>query len=270
MSISYRNTINTGIHGPVTGQDPLEACLPRANTFWAGIQPFGHISGIQDWQGTLGYPKWKNTDWLTTSTGSGGAPTADLTPVARTSTIVNSCATIITDDAADGDGWGIQFSMDGGTTADLPFLPTAGQLLFAYGRFKTANTSTNSRFYFGLSDANTDIHNADDDLIMFYKASGALTMVGRTAKAGTATDTSALANSQVNDAYISLGIRVNGVSSIEFWQGTLPGNMTKSATQTTMTNLPDEGMALSFHVETSAAASVTATLQHMVACQEAL
>lgn len=265
-----RNTINTGIHGPSTGQNPLEACFPQSPCpFWAGYQPWGYIGGTQDEQGTLlhGRQKWLASDWKLDALGGAGTT---LTPADSQP----ATATFVTRATADGDGYNMQWSKDGGTTAGPEiFKPTAGTLMIAYGRIKVDNASTDahtkSRFYLGLSDTNADIHNADDDLIMFYKASGAATMVGRLAKAGTATDTSALANSVADNTYISLGIRVNGVSSVEFWQGTTAHDMTLSATQTTVSNIADEEMILSFSGETSEAAAITFYFQHLMAAQEA-
>jgi hypothetical protein len=245
----------------------LEACFPRANAFWAGLQPFGNISGIQDMQGTIDNHKWRAADWLITAIGGAGTTLVPASTHPET-------ATFVTRATADNDGYNIQWSMDGGTTSSAIFTPTAGQMILCYGRFKVDNASTDahtkSRFHFGLSEDDAGIHASDEDTIEFYKASAAATMVGRIANDGTATDTAALGASLVDNTYISLGFRVNGVSSVEFWQGTTAGDMTLAATQTTMTNLPGEPMALSFEGQTSEAAAITFYLQHMVAFQEAI
>lgn len=267
MSVSFRNTINTGIHGPSTGSNPLEACFPQSpSPFWAGIQPFGDLCGTQDMQGTVGKEKWRAANWVITAIGGAGTT---LVPTDAQM----SKATFVTRATADGDGYNIQWSKDGGTTVSEIFLPTAGTLIVAYGRFKADNASTDahtkSRFYFGIGDTDTDIHGSVLEFAGFYKASGAATMVGILDSSGGQTATSALANSLVDNTYISLGIRINGVTSAEFWQGTTAHDMTLSATQTTVTNIPVGESALSFQGETSEAAAITFHLQHLVAFQEA-
>ena len=269
MGYSQANVLVSGLHGFKSGRDVTEACFNSASGLFAGLQPFGMLAGTQDCQGTFGSDKWRAADWVITAIGGAGTT---LVP----SDAAPSQATFVTRATADGDGYNIQWSKDGGTTVSEIFKPTAGQVIVVYGRIKADNASTDahtkSRFHFGLSDTNTDIHNADDDVAMIYKASGAATMVGRIAAGGTATDTSALSNSFVDNTYIQLGIRINGVTSVEFWQGTgsTIGGMSKVATQTTVTNIPDEELALSFQLETSEAAAITAYLQHMVAFQEAI
>ena len=266
MSITYRNTVNTGIHGPSTGQDPIESCFPRANAFWAGLQPFGNIAGIQDMQGTIDNHKWRAADWLVTAIGGAGTT---LTPTASAHPEV---ATFVTRATADNDGYNIQWSMDGGTTTSNIFTPTAGQMILGYGRFKADNAGTDAhtkcRFHFGLTEDDTGVHASDEDTIEFFKASGAATMVGRVANEGTATDTAALAASMVDNTYISLGFRVNGTSSVEFWQGTTASDMVLRLSLTT--GLPDEAMGLFFEGQTSEAVAVTFSLQHLVAFQEAI
>lgn len=269
MAFSQANVISTGVTTYAGGKDGTEACFGKASGLFAGVQPFGVLAGTQDVQGTVGPIKWRAADWVITAHGGAGTTLvpADAHPAS---------ATFVTRATADGDGYNIQWSMDGGTTVHEVFKPTAGQVIVVYGRFKVDNASTDahtkSRFHFGLSDTNTDIHNADDDVIEFYKASGAATMVGRLAAGGTATDTSALTNSLVDNTYIQLGIRVNGVTSVEFWQGagSTIGALSRVATQTTVTNIADEELALSFEGETSEAAAITFYLQHLVALQEAL
>ena len=269
MSVSMRNTINTGIHGPSTGQNPIEACFPQSPCpFWAGLQPFGNTyGGSQDQQGTFGNHKWRAADWLVTAIGGAGTT---LVP----GQTYPEVATYVTRATQDTDGYNIQWSMDGGTTTSNIFVPTAGTLIVGYCRMKADNASTDAhtktRFHWGLTEDDVGVHASDEDTIEFYKASGAATMVGRIANDGTATDTSALANSQADNTYLSMGFRVNGISSVEFWQGLTPHDMTLSATQTTMTNIPTETMGLFHEGQTSEAAAQTFYLQQLCAFQEAL
>lgn len=266
MSVTFRNTINTGIHGPSTGQNPLEACFPQSPCpFWAGIQPFGFLCGTQNYQGTITTRDWYATNWVAGAIGGAGTTwvPSDAQP---------QKATFVTRATSDGDGYNLQWSKDGGTTVSEIFTCTAGLLITAFARFKVDNASTDahtkSRFYFGIGDTDTDIHGSVLEFAGFYKASGAATMVGILDSASQ-TATSALANSVADDTYISLGMRINGVSSVEFWQGTTAHDMTLSATQTTVTHLPDAECALSFQGETSEAAAITFHFQHIVAFQEA-
>lgn len=269
MAFSQANVITTGVTVYASGKDATEACFNKASGLFAGIQPWGLLSGTQDVQGTIGPIKWRAADWVITAHGGAGTT---LVPQDGHPNV----GKFITRATADGDGYNLQWSKDGGTTVQEIFKPTAGEVIVCYGRFKLDNASTDAhtkgRFNFGLSDTNTDIEASDDDLITFVKASGAATMVGRLAKGGTATDTSALTNSLADNTYIQLGIRVNGVTSVEFWQGagSTIGALSRVATQTTVTNLADEELALSFEGETSEAAAITFYLQHLVAFQEAL
>lgn len=267
MSVSMRNTFNTGIHGPSTGQNPLEACLPQAPCpFWAGIQPLGFLCGTQNYQGTLTSKDWAATSWVITAIGGAGTTwvPSDAQP---------QRATFVTRATADGDGYNLQWSKDGGTTVSEIFKPTAGTLIVGYIRMKVDNASTDahtkSRFYFGIGDTDTDIHGSVLIFTGFYKASGAATMVGILDN-GSQTATSALANSAVDNTYLTLGFRINGVSSVEFWQGTTPHDMALAANQTTVTNMADAECALSLQGETSEAAAITYYVQHVVAFQEAI
>ena len=268
MSVTFRNTINTGIHGPSTGQDPLEACLPTANAFWAGVQPFGYYGGLQDHVGTYGKHKWQIADWVSTAVGGAGTALVEIAAAHPSISKTISRAT------ADNDGYNLQWSKDGGTTVSDTFLLAAGQLTMAYFRFKVDNSSTDahtkSKVFVGLSSSDVGILASDADVVGFLKAGGAATMVGTIAAGSTATDTAALANSLVDNTYISLGLRFNGITSVEFWQGTLPGNMTLSATQTTMTNKPVLGMALSMAFATSEAVAIDFYCQQAEAIQEAI
>jgi hypothetical protein len=269
MSISFRNTINTGIHGPSTGQNPLEACLPQTpSPFWAGVQPFGHIAGIQDEQGSFGKHKWQIADWVSTAVGGAGTAGVEIAATHPSTFKIISRAT------QDLDGYNMQWSKDGGTTVSDPFVLAAGQLQLAYFRIKVDNASTDAHtkadIFVGLSSSDTGILASDADVVGFLKASGAATMVGTIAASGTATDTSALANSVVDNTYITLGLRFNGITSVEFWQGTTPFDMTLSATQTTMTNKPVLGMALSMAFNTSEASAIDFYAQHAYAMQEAI
>lgn len=266
MSITYRNTINTGIHGPSTGQNPLEACFPQSPCpFWAGYQPFADISGTQDHQGTFGQIKWRAADWKITAIGGAGTTLVPQDSQPNT-------ATFVTRATADGDGYNLQWSMDGGTTTQSIFKPTAGTLIIAFARFKMDNVAndahTKSKLFFGLSEDDAGILASDEDCAGFLKAAAANSTVGTIANDGTATDTADLLDF-ANDTYISLGMRINGVTSVEFWKGTTAHDMTRLSTQTTVTNIPNEAMALSFEGQTSEAAAITFTLQHLMAAQEA-
>lgn len=236
--------------------------------FWAGWQPFGGAAGTTQEQGSFGNRAWLAAHWLVTAIGGAGTT---LTPTASG---YPQGATFITRATADNDGYNIQWSQDGGTTTSNIFVPTAGTLIIGYGRFKLDNASTDAhtkgRFHFGLTEDDAGVQASDEDTVEFYKASAAATMVGRIANDGTATDTSALGASLADNTYISLGFRVNGVTSVEFWQGTTPHDMSLAATQTTVTNLPGEPMGLFYEGQTSEAAAITFYLQHLYAYQEAL
>lgn len=268
MAISQGNVITTGVTQYKGGKDATEAVFNSASGLFAGIQPFGLFSGVQDMQGTFGSNKWRATDWLITPIGGAGTtlvPTASGYP---------SVATFVTRATGDNDGYNIQWSMDGGTTTSNIFVPTANTIIVGYCRFKLDNAAndahTKGRFHWGLTEDDTGVHASDEDTVEFYKASGAATMVGRVAADGTATDTSALSNSIANDTYIQLGFRVNGTTSVEYWQGAslTGGGLSRMATLSS--GLPDEAMGLFFEGQTSEAAAVTFTLQHLIAFQEAI
>lgn len=269
MAYSQGNVLVSGLHGFKSGRDVTEACFNSASGLFAGIQPFGMFTGVQDWQGTYGSIKWRAADWVITAVGGAGTT---LVP----SQTQPNVATFVTRATQDHDGYNLQWSMDGGTTVQEIFKPTAGTVIVGYARFKADNASTDAHtkcgWFFGLSSVDTGIIASDADVVGLLKASAAATMVGTIANAGTATNTSALTNSMVDNTYLQVGFRVNGVTSIEFWQGTglTGGGLSKVATQTTVTNIPDEEMCLSFAGETSEAAAVTFTLQHMIAFQEAI
>lgn len=268
MGVNQNNTVNTGLHGSETGKDPLEACLPLSSGLFKGIQPFGIFAGTQDMQGTFGADKWRASDWVINYIGGTGVT---LVPQAGQPAI----GKFSTRGTTDGDGYNLQWSMDGGTTIHEIFKPLAGTVIVGYARFKVDNSSTDahtkSRWYFGIGDADTDIHGSVLNFVGFYKASGAATMVG-VLDASSQTLTSALTDSLVDNTYIQLGFRINGTTSVEFWQGSgvKPGSMRRVTTQTTVTNLPTANMALSFQGETSEGVAVDYYLQHMIAFQEAI
>lgn len=269
MAFSQGNVVTTGVTGFKGGKDATEACFNSASGLFAGLQPFGMLSGTQDMQGTFGSDKWKAADWLITAIGGAGTT---LVP-AQT---YPSVATFVTRATADNDGYNIQWSMDGGTTTSNIFIPTANTIIVGYCRYKIDNASTDAhtkgRVHWGLTEDDTGVHASDEDTIEFYKASAAATSVGRIANDGTASDTSALASSLADNTYIQQGFRVNGVTSIEFWQGasTTIGGMSREATQTTVTNIPTETMGLFFEGQTSEAVAQTFSIQHLVAFQEAM
>jgi hypothetical protein len=265
---SQDNTINTAVSGPRQGKDPLEACFPSASKFFYGFQPFNIITGQMLCQGTTGFnmPKWRLEDWIVNSIGGAGTT---LTPL---NTYPNR-ATFVTRATSDGDGYNIQWGDRAASAAvKETFTPTANTTIWAYGVFKVDNASTDahtkSRFYFGLGDVDTDVHGSVLEFMGFYKASGAATMIGildETAQDATA----ALANSVVDNTFIQLGMRVNGVTSVEFWQGTgvKPADMSRMATITDVTDLPSTDLSLSFQGETSEAVAITYTLDTLVAFQ---
>lgn len=269
MAFSQANVLATGISRYNNAKDGTEACFSSGSGLFAGLQPHGGMAGVQDIQGTVGNHKWRAADWLITAIGGAGTT---LVP-GQTQPEV---ATFVTRATADNDGYNIQWSMDGGTTTSNIFLPTAGLLIVGYCRMKADNASTDAhtkcRYHWGLTEDDTGVHASDEDTIEFYKASGAATMVGRIANDGTATDTSALGASMVDNTYLQMGFRVNGVTSVEFWQGTATsiGGMSRAATQTTVTNLPNETMGLFLEGQTSEAAAVTFYLQHLVCIGEAI
>lgn len=258
MPFSMSNLIATGTRSQGGQSDALDAAVGTSSRMWNGFQPFGWLVGRYDGQGTIG-GRWVVADWKVTAQGGAGTSLA-------VSSTQPSLASFITRATADGDGYNMQWTKDGGTTVVPAFIPTAGLNIYCEGRFKVDNAAddahTKSRFYFGIGDADTAIHGSVSKFIGLYKASGAATMVGVIDDTGQTltTGTGAI----TNDTYFTCGFRVNGVSSVDFFV-----NGVLIERQTTVSNLPTAAMALSFEGQTSEAAAITYTLQHLVAFQEA-
>ena len=273
MAFSQANVITTGITTFKSGKDATEACFGSASGLFAGYQPWGPLVGTQDIQGTVGPRRGKFgvADWVATTIGNAG------TALTQVATSYPAIGKIITGATADHDGYQYQWSTDGGSTVDSALVPTAATVLIGYFRLKVDNAGTDahtkSEFFVGVSSTDTAIYASPAAVVGFVKAQGAATMVGEIGQGGTETDTAALSSSLVDNTYIQLGFRVNGVTSIEFWQGTgsTIGGMSRVATQTTVTNIPTTTGALSIAVGTDTNHAATDFyIQHAVAMQEAL
>lgn len=257
MPFSMSNLIATGTRSQGGQSDALDAAVGTSSRMWNGFQPFGWLVGRYDYQGTLG-GRWRAADWVITAIG--GAGTTLVPQDSQPST-----ATFVTRATADGDAYNLQWSMDGGTTIQEVFKPTAGLNIYFECRLKVDNVAddahTKSRFYVGIGSVDTDVHGSVTNFVGFYKASGAATAVGIID--ATSQDATAAIATIANDTFITLGFRINGVSSVDFYV-----NGVKTA-QTDVSDLPSTEMALTIQGETSEAAAITYTLQNIVCFQEA-
>lgn len=257
MPFSMNNLLASGNRALGGAADTLDAAVGASSRMWNGFQPFGWLAGRYHYQGTLG-GRWRANDWKITAIGGAGTTLvpADGTP---------PTATFITRATADGDGYNLQWSMDGGTTIQEVFKPTAGLNIYFECKMKLDNAAddahTKGRFYVGISDVDTDLHGSVSNFIGFYKASGAATFAGVLDASSQTLTTST--GTIANDTYITLGFRVNGVSSVDFFvNGVLLEH------QTTVTNLPSTDMCLTIQGETSEAAAITYSFQNIVCWQE--
>lgn len=265
MAIQTGNSIATGIRTPGSRLDAMQAHVAGSSGIWKGFQPLAHLAGMYDLQGSVG-GRWVTNDWVDTAIGGAGTT---LTPQDGHP----STATFVTRATADGDGYNIQWSHDGGTTAHEVFLPTAGHNIYFHSRFKLDNAAndaeTKGRFVAGLIKADTDVyhatrHTGSDSGIGFFKDSGDANIDYALWKGGTATTNADSGVDLANDTFIICAFRVNGVSSVDFLANATYVN------QATVTNIPTEALTLTFQGETSEAAAVTVTLQSLIGAQEAV
>lgn len=265
MAIQNGNSIATGVRTPGSRLDALQAHVAGSSGIWKGFQPLAHLAGMYDIQGSVG-GRWVAADWKVTAIGGAGTT---LTPQDGHP----STATFVTRATADGDGYNIQWSMNGGTTVHEVFKPTAGHNIYFHSRFKLDNAAndahTKGRFVAGLIKADTDVydttrHSGSASGIALFKDSGDANVDYALWNGGAATTDADSGADLSNDTYIICAFRVNGVSSVDFLVDSTKVN------QPTVTNIPTEELALTFQGETSEAAAVTVTLQSLIGAQEAV
>lgn len=266
-----KNTVDTGIRGPKALMDPLKANFPEYGSghLFRGLNWAGLFDGSLAVQGSFpgrDHP-WRAANFKITAQGGAGTT---LVPAVNT---FPASATFVTRATADGDGYNLQWTYDGGTTVAPLFAPAANTLIIGYFRLKLDNAAndahTKGRFYLGIGDADTAIHGSVSKFLGLYKASGAATVKGILDDGAQtlSTETAAV----VNDTFIQLGFRVEGVSKVSFWTGTgtRVGDMTNFSNGTiALTNLPTANMALSIEGQTSEAAAITYTLEQGVVFQQ--
>lgn len=256
-----------GIRGAKSPKDPLKSSFAQYGSghLFYGLNWAGLFDGSLWYQGTFGNHPWRAADWLITAIGGAGTT---LTPADA----APPKATFLTRATADGDGYNMQWSMDGGTTGQEVFLPTANSLIIGYFKGKVDNAAddahTKSRAYFGIGDLDTDIHGSVGNFIGGYKASGAAALIGITD--ATAQDSAGTVGSFVNNTNFQFGFRVEGVTLVNFWwgTGTRVGDLEKVQSQTDVTDLSATEMCLQIQGETSEAAAITFHLEEAVVFQQ--
>lgn len=267
MALQTGNSIATGIRTPGSRLDAMQAHVAGSSGIWKGFQPLAHLAGMYDIQGSVG-GRWVAADWIITALGGAGTT---LTPQDSQP----STATFVTRATADGDGYSIQWSMDGGTTAQEIFKPTANLNIYFHSRFKLDNAAndaqTKGRVVAGLvtKEVDDDYYNATRHSgsaagIALFKDSGDANVDYALWDGGAATTDADSGADLANDTYTICAFRVNGVSSVDFLVDSTKVN------QATVTNIPTEELALTFQGETSEAAAITFTLQSLIGAQEAL
>lgn len=147
---------------------------------------------------------------------------------------------LVTTTAADNEGGGFYFTKDRGTTHWDPFVPTGAYPIFFETRLRlTAAASPLAavaaigigKYYNGDPfDSSSVVQVTDGIYFLSTVTTGALSLVVKAA-AGSSTVT-ALSVSLTADTYTTLGFRINGRTSIDWWCGRKSGKIT------TMTNLP--------------------------------
>jgi len=269
MASSARNVLVGGL-STGEGQDIYEACAPASSRAFGGMQPMANQLGKE-----IAIPHEHLLDvgrhWIYTEIGGGTsnpagvltAPTATLPP-----------RVIITSDGTQHRGAQIQYALAktasgtsaGTSTANALFIPKAGYNIALRCRFRVTTTATNSSWVLGLCPVDTTMLASSvidlTDLLGFYKPSG-ITVTGVVRTSSTSTSSTLTTAFTINDWH-EAEMRINGVSSAEFWW-----NGAK-VVQTTMTNIPTAELTLGFAGVGATAAAATFEIQSLVARQEAI
>lgn len=261
MPSSSKNILAGGPGRLDTSPDVFEAAAPRASGVFQGYQPLGLQVGRQ--QGHNHEETIRAVNWVKTNDGTSSFVTADGHP----------SALLLTTQATANTGTQGQIAKDAGVTAWPRFRPTAGMNIYLEALIALSD-AVSCGLLVGLAPTDTTLLDAAStiggctDFLGFYKAPAAATLVGALRKASAST-LRTLASSQgpatnlTNAGFVSLGMRVNGVTSVDFFVG---GVMTP---EVVMTNLPSVDLALSIALDTAAAAARTATVRRLVCFQEA-
>lgn len=199
------------------------------------------IKYLNDFIGGPGVDASFDDAWTVTRTeGGAGESTAAQTDL-------SGGALLITTDAAENDGINMQLIGESFNLAGT------GIRAFYYGaRFKISD-ATESDFFLGLCDTDTDILGGADDSIGFRKVDGS-TAVSFVTEKGT-TETTASAFTAVADTFYTVEFYYDAdAGTLEvFVDGTSIGFVA-------VTNLPDEEQRVSIHFLAGAAAAKTMTV----------
>lgn len=149
----------------------------------------------------------------------------------------------------------------GGNSATIePFVFEAGKKLVFKTRLKV-NNSNNASLVFGLQKTDTTPL-AVSDGVYFLKPSGAGAVNLILANSSTLTTLSSVATI-ADDTFIEIGFFYDGGTKVEVYV-----NGVKTATQTTLTNLPTANLTLSYGVQNASAVSRVMTLNYIQAFGE--
>lgn len=266
MAFSTRNQLGNG--GAVK-LSALEAALPPADGPLYGAQPFGALDGRFYEIDSKALIHGLGTNWIYTEVGTNSVealtiPTATLPP-----------RVIFTSDANANSGAQLQFAAAsapsttaaGALAAFAGFIPRAGTVIHALLRFRITTTIANSGLIFGLTPVDTTVLNAGaigfTEGITLKKLRTVSVISGdmRVSSTSTATALSPTAT-VVIDTWHTIGFRLNGVTSVEYF---FDGNKTGS---TTMTNIPTAALCPSIAFEAGTAAAATIEISGVYFGQE--
>jgi hypothetical protein len=225
-----------------------------------GCQPFGAIDGRYTQITANELLMCAGENWVATEVGTSGSKIVTAPTATQPLRLIYTSGT-----AGAGDGLNLQHAVAatlGSTsrTSIATFFPAAGRIMAGQMKFRITTTVANCEMFFGLATAadTTMLSSAGaitvTELVGIRKlrssalAAGSMSVTGPTT---TATTLSPAATIVVN-TWHTIGFRVNGVSSVEYW---FDGDATG---ETTVTNIPVGGLtpALVFQAATAAAATI--------------
>lgn len=257
MAVSERNRLGVGGANKLSA---LESQLNANDGPLRGCQPFGALDGryVQMPADNLLFCAGEN--WVATEVGTSGskivtAPTATL-PLRLLYTSGTAGA---------GDGLNLQYAVAatlGSTTRTSigTMFPAAGRILAGEMRFRITTTVNNCEMFFGLATAadTTMLSSAGaitvTELVGIRKLRSSALAAGSMSVTGPTTTATVLAPAAtiVVNTWHTIGFRVNGISSVEYW---FDGDVTG---ESTVTNIPVGALnpALVFQAATAAAATI--------------
>lgn len=256
MAVSERNRLGVGGANKLSA---LESQLNANDGPLRGAQPFGAIDGryVQTPADNLLFCAGEN--WIATEVGTSGAKIVTAPSATLPLRLLYTSGT-----AGAGDGLNLQFAIaptlaSATRSAVATHFPAAGRILAGQMKFRITTTVANCEMFFGLATIDTTCLSSAGaitctELVGIRKlrssalAAGSMSVTGPTT---TATTLSPAATIVVNTWY-TIGFRVNGITSVEYW---FDGDATG---ETTVTNIPVGALVptLCFQAATAAAATI--------------